>query len=113
MLVTSGAVADCTQALELIKGFEAQHLLADRGYDADAIVTYAQAHGMRPEIPPRKHRKVQREYDRDIYKLRHFVENAFLQLKQWRGIATRYAKNLSTFIATVQIRRLTLWPKIY
>ena len=43
-------------------------------------------------IPPRKNRTTQRPYDEDLYKLRHLVENAFLHLKRWRGIATRYAK---------------------
>ena len=47
---------------------------------------------MLPQIPPRKNRKEQRPYDKDRYKLRHLVENAFLHLKRWRGIATRYAK---------------------
>jgi transposase len=32
------------------------------------------------------------------------VENAFMHLKRWRGIATRYAKNLASFRAAVQIR---------
>jgi transposase len=48
---------------------------------------------MEPVIPPRKHRRIQRSYDKTLYKARHLVENAFLYLKQWRGIATRYAKN--------------------
>ncbi|MCL2658790.1 MAG: IS5/IS1182 family transposase, partial [Betaproteobacteria bacterium] len=39
-------------------------------------------------------------------------ENAFLHIKQWRGIATRYAKHLDSFLAAVQIRCLTLWLKI-
>lgn len=47
---------------------------------------------MEPVIPPKKNHKVLREYDKDLYKARHLVENAFLYLKQWRGIATRYAK---------------------
>jgi len=33
-------------------------------------------------------------YDKALYKHRHFVENAFLHLKCWRGINTRYAKEL-------------------
>ena len=41
-------------------------------------------------IPPRKNRTTQRPYDEDLYKLRHLVENAFLHLKRWRSIATRY-----------------------
>jgi len=87
-------------------------LLADRGYDTDTIVAHAKDQGIKPVIPPKKNRKVQREYDKDLYKLRHLVENAFLALKRWRGIATRYAKNASSFLAIVQIRCITLWLSI-
>jgi transposase len=85
------------------------HLLADKGYDSDAIVAKAEEQGAEAVIPPRKNRKEQRTYDKNLYKLRHLVENAFLHLKRWRGIATRYAKNLSSFVAAVQIRCLVLW----
>jgi transposase len=67
---------------------------------------------MNPVIPPRKNRRTQRSYDKDLYKWRHIVENTFLHLKDWRGIATRYAKNVKSFIAAVQIRCLMLWLKI-
>jgi transposase len=63
-------------------------------------------------IPPRRNRKEPRDYDRDLYKLRHLVENAFLHLKRWRGIATRYAKNTASFLAAVQIRCIALWAAI-
>ena len=63
-------------------------------------------------IPPRGNRCHPRTYDRDLYRLRHLVENAFLHLKRWRGIATRYAKNTASFVAAVQIRCLALWAKI-
>ena len=85
------------------------YLLADKGYDSDSIVAQAEKQGAKVVIPPRKNRKQPREYDKNIYKLRHLVENAFLHLKRWRGIATRYAKNLSSFVAAVQIRCLSLW----
>ena len=65
----------------------AGHLIADKGYDSDAIVEQAQRQGMEPVIPPRRNRKVPREYDSYLYRLRHLVENAFLHLKRWRGIA--------------------------
>jgi len=90
----------------------AEHLLADKGYDSDAIVAQAKRQGMSPVIPPRKNRKDQRAYDKGLYRLRHLVENAFLHLKRWRGIATRYAKNLASFLAAVQIRCLALWVNI-
>jgi IS5 family transposase len=57
VLITQGTTADCTQACRLIEGITAEHLLADRGYDSDAIVEQAKKQGMQPVIPPRKNRK--------------------------------------------------------
>ncbi len=51
-------------------------LIADKGYDTDAIVEAAKASGMEVVIPPKSNRKEQREHDRHLYKLRHLVENA-------------------------------------
>lgn len=96
----------------MIEGIDAVSLLADRGYDVDAIVEAALAAGIEVVIPPKKNRIIQREYDRYLYKLRHLVENAFLQLKGWRGIATRYAKCSDSFLAAVQIRSFYLWLKV-
>lgn len=112
ILVTQGTTADCTQAGRLIEGIDADHLLADRGYDSNAIVEQAEKQGMEAVIPPKKNRKIPRPYDKELYKLRHLVENAFLHLKRWRGIATRYAKNTSSFLAAVQIRCIALWADI-
>ena len=95
-----------------MEGIDAEVLLADKGYDTDAIVEAAISAGMQVVIPPKKNRKEQREYDRDLYKLRHLVENAFLLLKRWRGIATRYAKNTASFLAAVQIRCIALWLNV-
>ncbi|MCL2020950.1 MAG: IS5/IS1182 family transposase, partial [Betaproteobacteria bacterium] len=44
---------------------------------------------------------------------RHLVENAFQQLKAWRGIVTRYAKNTASFLAAVHIRCIAIWAEIY
>jgi len=87
-------------------------LLADKGYDSNEIIEKAFSQNMNIVIPPKKNRKDQRDYDKYLYKLRHLVENAFLHLKRWRGIATRYAKNTSSFIAAVQIRCIALWLNI-
>ena len=112
VVVTTATRADCQEAPRLIQDLPAQCLIADRGYDSDAVVAFAQRLGMEVVIPPRKHRKHPRTYDRYLYSLRHLVENTFLLLKQWRGIATRYLKNSSSFLAAVQIRCLALWRKI-
>jgi len=112
ILITQGTEADCTQACRLIEGINAEYLFADKGYDTDVIINQAQNQNMQVVIPPKKNRKIKREYDKELYKLRHLVENAFLHLKRWRGIATRYAKNTASFLAAVQIRCIALWAKI-
>ena len=56
--------------------------------------------------------KVQRKYDKNLYKKHHLVENAFLRLKRsWRGIATRYVKRLSSFVAFVHLACAMDWLK--
>lgn len=90
----------------------AEALLADKAYDVDYIIEKAISQDMEIVIPPKKNRKEQREYDEYLYKMRHLVENAFLHLKRWRGIATRYAKNTKSFLAAVQIRCIHLWAEI-
>jgi len=96
----------------LIDGIFAEWLLGDKGYDSNSILAKALEQNIQVVIPPKKNRRDQREYDKYPYRLRHLVENAFLHLKQWRGIATRYAKNTSSFIAAVQIRCIALWVKV-
>jgi transposase len=113
ILVTEGTTADCTQADKLVEGIDADYLIADKGYDSDEVVNLARNAGMRVVIPPKKNRRERREYDTCLYRLRHLVENAFLKLKQWRGIATRYAKNTASFLAAVHIRCIAIWAKIY
>ena len=113
IFVTAGTVADCTYGEKLVEGIEAAAFLADRGYDVNKLIEVAKAAGMEIVIPPKKNRIEQREYDKYLYKLRHLVENAFLALKRWRGIATRYAKNTASFLAAVQIRCIAIWASIY
>jgi transposase len=112
VLVTAGTVADCSQAIALIDGITAECLLADRAYDTNALIEAAVAAGMQIVIPPKRNRKEQREYDEYLYRMRHLVENAFLHLKRWRGIATRYAKNTPSFVAAIQIRCIVLWANL-
>ena len=112
VIITQGTDADCQQAVPLMADITAEYLLADRGYDAEYIVEQAKQQGMEPVIPSRKNRKEQRNYDRHLYKIRHLVENACLHLKQWRSIATRYAKNTRSFLAALHIRCLMIWNKV-
>ena len=81
----------------------AKYLLADRGYDADWFRDPLHNKDIEPCIPPRKNRKQKIEYDTDLYKQRHKVENMFGKLNDWRRIATRYDRCAHTFFSAICI----------
>ena len=49
---------------------------------------------------------------RKLFTDNYQIENTFLKLKRWRGIATRYAKTTSSYVAAVQICCMFLWLQI-
>ena len=49
-----GSTQRCTQSCELMEGFDAGYILADRGYDSNSFIEYIEEHGMEAVIPPRK-----------------------------------------------------------
>ncbi len=104
LALTDGTVAECTRT---------ESLTAARGSGTDASVAGAIAQGMEPVIPPRSHRKYPRHCDRNLYRLRHFVKNAFLNLEEWRSVATRYSKRNASFLAICQIRARVLWTRFF
>jgi transposase len=74
VVITQDGTADCTQAIELMAGIRAKHLLADRGYDNDALIKQAKAQSIKVVIPPRKNRKRQRTYNSALYRWRHLLK---------------------------------------
>ena len=108
-ILTGGEVADITQAHTLIEGLHAQAIVADKGYDADALVTLIKGVGAQAVIPPRSHRTEQRAYDRHVYKDRNLVERFFNRLKQFRRIATRYEKLANNFISLLNLVCAYIW----
>ena len=84
-------------------------LVADKGYDSRALREWLETRGTTPVIPPRSYRKVQYSYDRTIYRQRNIVERMFCRLKDWRRIATRYDRKLSTFFSAVALAAAVIW----
>jgi len=68
------------QRLEPYVG-EGTKVIADRGYDANHLRDWLAEIGATPCIPPRKNRKVQRDYDVALYKTRNIVERMFNRLR--------------------------------
>ena len=62
-IITEGTAADCGQAMNLMEGFHAEYLLADRGYDTNDILQAARQAEMKAVIPPKRNRLEQRDYD--------------------------------------------------
>jgi hypothetical protein len=92
-----------------LKGIDAGGL----AYDAESVVRLAQEAHMHLVIPSRIHRSPQRPFDRRLYRLRHRIENTFLQLKVWRGIAIRYAKNTASFLSALHAGYIAVWAGVY
>jgi transposase len=102
-LITAGPVADCTPALRLLGERSATAVLADKGYDADAMVRHMEASGAQPVIPPKANRTQPRRYDKTLYTQRNRMERCFSKLKHFRRLATRLEKNKINFQALVAL----------
>ncbi|WP_162510923.1 IS5 family transposase [Treponema endosymbiont of Eucomonympha sp.] len=112
-IVTSGTVADCSQAPLLMEDLEAEAFLADKAYDTNELLDMLKEADITAVIPPVKSRKEQRAYNHELYRARHVIENVFRALKRWRGIATRYAKLTASFIAAIHVRCLFLYLPVH
>ncbi|MYW46275.1 transposase, partial [Streptomyces sp. SID161] len=48
-------------------------------------------------------------FDRGTYKQRNTVERCINKLKQWRGLATRYDKTATTYLAGLHLAAIFIW----
>ena len=122
MCVTAGQVQEATQVEALMTQIHLpqrrgrprcrpQHIIADKGYDAQWIRQYLRRRGIRPEIPnratptgrQRRQRGPRPRYDRTLYKQRNVIERLFGWLKEHRRIATRFEKKASHFMAMIKL----------
>ena len=82
------------------------YLLADKGYDSDAIRADLVRDGIRPVIPPRSNRKAAIRWNKRIYRERNLIERMIGHLKISRAIATRYDKLARSFPDSLHIAAL-------
>jgi transposase len=101
--LTPGQQADVTQAAALLKGYSPTAVLADKGYDSDALVEAIEAARAEAVIPPKSNRKSPRDYDTDLYKERNLVERFMNRIKHHRRVATRYEKTARNFLSFVYV----------
>lgn len=111
--LTAGEAADCKAYEHLIDLPERAPvaLLADKGYDADAIRADLANRKIEAVIPGRSNRRVKIEHDRTIYKQRNLIERMFGHLKINRAIATRYDQLANSFLGMVHLATARYWLK--
>lgn len=93
------------------------HLIGDKGYSYARCRRALRRRGIPHTIPERDDQRARRAhrpgrtpaFDRDTYRRRNVVERAINRLKQYRTIATRYAKRAAHYRAMVVIASLMIW----
>ena len=84
-------------------------LLADKGYDADAIREELAGAEIEAVIPAKRNRRNPAPHDRVKYRWRNRIERLFSKLKNWRRVATRYDKTAESYIGFVSLVSALLW----
>jgi transposase len=109
--LTGGQAHDVTQAEELAAEVEPQAMIADKGYDSGGFIAALEVRAIKPVIPPKSNRKVQRACDFALYAERNLAERFFNSIKQFRAIATRYEKTARNFLAGLHLVCALTWLK--
>jgi len=81
-ILTPGQAHDLEGADALLPHMAADTLLTDKAFDADErVIERLRAAGKSAVIPPKSNRKIQRDYDKEVYKASHLIENFFCKLQ--------------------------------
>lgn len=108
-VLTAGQRNDITQGKSLIEGTKNTVIIADKGYDANALLETITDQDSIAVIPPKKNRKVQRDYDEHVYKERHLIECFFSKIKHFRRIFSRFDKKASIFMSFLHFVGALIW----
>jgi transposase len=103
LTLTAAQAADIKQADALLAGHEVGAVIADTGYDSDALAGRIAARGAAVVIKPNGCRSDPPEIDWHLYRERNVVERYWSKAKQYRRVATRYEKKAVNFLALVQV----------
>ena len=88
---------------------QGQILLADRGYDSDALRARLASQGAWGNIEPMPNRVNVRSFSAYLYRFRNLVECFFSKLKHFRAVATRYEKHDANYLALVKLAAIRIW----
>ncbi len=103
LALTAAQASDIRQAEGLLADHRPEAVIADAGYDSDALAERVAGRGAEVVVKPNGCRKEPRAIDRHLYKERNVVERFWSKAKQYRRVATRYEKKAVNFLAFVQV----------
>jgi len=108
--LTPGQQHESTVAAAIIEDHaRGEALIADTGYDSDAIREQVKSKRMKPVIHANPTRKRKPRLDRRRYASRFRVEIFFHDLKRFRALATRFEKTARNYLALVQLACSMIW----
>lgn len=84
-------------------------LIADAGYDSDAIRRCVKRRGMEVVICANPTRRKKPRLNRRTYRRRYLVECFFHHLKRFRCLATRFEKTARHYLALVHVACTVIW----
>ncbi len=97
-----------THAPARLAGTAPAVVIADEGYDKQALVDAIEAGGAEAVIPTPRSRTVQRDIDRDRYKDRNLAERGWAKREAFRRVATRYDKTARNFLAFLPVASIAI-----
>lgn len=108
-ILTPGQKHDVTQADALIKDIKNTMVLADKVYDSNALIESIEKNDSISVIPPKKNRKILREYDEHVYKERHLIECFFGKIQHFRRVFSRFDKAAQSFLGFLNFVAMLIW----
>ena len=132
VLLTAGQAGDNPQLFALLDAIRVHDggpgrprkkpdmLIADKAYAHDPTRRELRHRGIRHTIPERTDQIARRAakgshggrpptFDKQVYRQRNVVERCFNRLKQWRALATRYAKRAAIYLSSLQLVAALIW----
>jgi transposase len=132
VLCTPGQAGDNPQLLPLLDAIRVprrgpgrprkrpEHVIADKAYSHPSTRRALRRLGIGHTIPEKRDQQAHRrqrgsaggrppKFDQTRYKQRNVVERCFNRLKQFRALATRYAKRAAYYRATLLLVSTVLW----
>jgi transposase len=132
ILITPGQAGDNPELLPLLDQVSVRpvgsgrprnrprRVIADKAYSHPSTRRALRARGITFTCPERSDQIARRKakgpaggrppaFDKNTYRRRNVVERCFGRLKQFRGLATRYAKRVAYYRAEVVIATIALW----